>query len=376
VVSSQTTELLRGRDKFCEVVLKRGSAGFGPPRSVGHVWADADHPADPYPGAVPPDSYVHVAEVAYPVRDGGVDGVPLNVWLRGRGAPPLAERVPVLTYGSNRCPSKITWLRRELGLGAGPVVVLRAATTGVTAVWAAGLRARDGARPAVLAAAPGVVEEHAVWLATPEQIAVLDRCEGRDERFRLARLRTGSVTVRGVRIERPWVYLGLAAVRRPLLVNGAPVRCTDVAQEAARTLVGEPASGDGLDADPIVGAPNPHEWPEALFAYGLLQPAQESWRLVRPHAVGPARPATVEGGVFDTGRGYPAWLPDVSGLTPGVVVPLRDPATLLPALDAYEGPEYERVRVVADGTVCWAYAWRAGREGLVSLPSGWASRAM
>ena len=70
------------------------------------------------------------------------------------------------------------------------MVVLRARTTGVAAVWAAGLRYRDGQRPAVLVAAPGVREEHAVWLATPEQIAVLDRCEGRDDRFRLARLRT------------------------------------------------------------------------------------------------------------------------------------------------------------------------------------------
>ena len=53
---------------------------------------------------------------------------------------------------------------------------------------------------------------------------------------------------------------------------------------------------------------------------------------------------------------------------------MRDPAELLPALDAYEGPEYERVRAVAGGTVCWAYAWRGDREGLVALPGGWAAR--
>jgi gamma-glutamylcyclotransferase (GGCT)/AIG2-like uncharacterized protein YtfP len=340
------------------------------------VWPDADHPADPYPGTFPPDSFVHVAEVAHPLRDGGVDGVPLEVWLRGRGAAPLKERIPVLTYGSNRCPSKITWLRRQLGLGMDPVVVLRARTTGVAAVWAAGLRARDGARPAVLAAAPGAVEEHAVWLATPQQIAVLDRCEGRDERFRLARLRTGSVTVDGVPVDRPWVYLGHAAIRHPLLLDGSPVRCADVAQEVAKELDGPAAPGDGLDADTVLGAPHPDEWPEALFAYGLLQPGQVSWNLVGPHASGPRRPATVDGAVFDTGRGYPAWLRDEVGRTPGVVVPINDPATLLPLLDAYEGPEYERVRVVADGTVCWAYAWRAGREGFVPLPSGWAARTI
>jgi gamma-glutamylcyclotransferase (GGCT)/AIG2-like uncharacterized protein YtfP len=368
------------------------------------VWPDVDHPAEPYPGAVPPVSYVHADGIARGITGGAVDGLPLDAWLRAQGAAPLAARLPVLAYGSNRSPSKITWLRRELGLGADPVVVLRARTTGVVAVWAAGLRARDGARPAVLAAAPGVVEDHAVWLATPEQVAVLDRCEGRDERFRLARLRTGSVVVDGgalgpgdahaapvgppsggacaavpeaeVRVDRPWVYLGHSEIRRPLLVDGAPVRCADVPQEAAMTLVGEPAESDGLDADPVIGAPHPDEWPGALFAYGLLQPGQVSWERVRAHATGPARPTTVAGGVFDSGHGYPAWLPDAPGVTPGVVVPVRDPAELLAALDAYEGPEYERVRAVTRGpdqTVCWAYAWRGDREGLVALPGGWAA---
>ena len=339
------------------------------------VWPDVDHPADPYPGAVPPVSYVHADGIARGIAGGAVDGLPLDAWLRAQDAAPLAGRLPVLAYGSNRSPSKITWLRRELGLGADPVVVLRARTTGVAAVWAAGLRARDGARPAVLAAAPGVVEDHAVWLATPDQIAVLDRCEGRDDRFRLARLRTGSVVVdgaarprgsrarrrpharsarratphgpaaaggsaarAGVRVERPWVYLGHSEIRRPLLVDGAPVRCADVSQEVAMTLVGEPAESDGLDADPVIGAPHPDEWPEALFAYGLLQPGQVSWERVRAHATGPARPTTVAGAVFDSGHGYPAWLPDAPGVTPGVVVPVRDPAELLPTLDAYEGP--------------------------------------
>jgi gamma-glutamylcyclotransferase (GGCT)/AIG2-like uncharacterized protein YtfP len=124
----------------------------------------------------------------------------------------------------------------------------------------------------------------------------------------------------------------------------------------------------------VTGAPHPDEWPGALFAYGLLQPWQESWDLVRAHATGPPRRATVAGGVFDTGHGYPAWLPDTEGATPGVVVPVDDPAAMLPALDAYEGAEYERIRVVAcapDKTVCWAYAWRGDREELVALPDGW-----
>lgn len=318
-------------------------------------WPDADFPADPYPGTVPPGSYVHVDGVAHEL------GADLDDLLTAHGAAPAAARVPTLAYGSNRCPSKITWLREELGLGPGPVVVLRVRTTGVAAVWAAGLRLRDGQRPAVLAAAPGVTEEHAVWLATPDQVAVLDRCEGRDERFRLARLHTGEIrTDHGTLIASPWCYLGHSTTRRPLLVDGRPVRCADVPQAVAHDLVGEAAGTDGLDAGTVVGAPHPDEWPAALFTYGLLRPGQPSWHLVAPHAAGTPRPATVPGTVLDTGRGYPAWLPDRPGSTPGVVVPLHDPAAVLPALDAYEGPGYRRVRVVvpADGTVCWAYAWR------------------
>ena len=331
------------------------------------LWSDSAFPADPYPGAVPPTSFVHVDGHSRELTpDGLVAGTALDDWLAARDAPPAARRVPVLAYGSNRCPSKITWLRDALGLGADPVVVRRARTTGVAAVWAAGLRARDGQRPAVLAAAPGTVEEHAVWLATPAQVAVLDRCEGRDERFRLARLRSGTVeTEDGARIEGPWVYLGHAAARRPLLVGGRPVRCAAVTQGTARDLAGEPAPGDGLDADPVTGAPDPDEWPAALFTYGLLRPGQPSWELVAPHATAGPRPGAVRGDVLDTGRGYPAWLPAGRGTTPGQVVPLHDPAAVLPVLDAYEGPDYERVRVVADPgrTVCWAYAWRSPTTG-------------
>ncbi|MGH3589270.1 MAG: gamma-glutamylcyclotransferase, partial [Pseudonocardia sp.] len=107
-------------------------------------------------------------------------------------------------------------------------------------------------------AAPGVVEEHAVWLATPAQVAVLDRCEGRDVRFRLARLRSGEVhTEDGTRIDAPWCYLGHSTARRPLLVDGAPVRCTDLSQAAALALQGVPGPGDGLDAPTVVGTPRP-----------------------------------------------------------------------------------------------------------------------
>jgi gamma-glutamylcyclotransferase (GGCT)/AIG2-like uncharacterized protein YtfP len=339
---------------------------------------DTDFPADPYPGRVPGFSFAHVDERSHPLRRDPrhgwtVDGHPLDHWLARHGGAPRAQRVPVLAYGSNRCPSKITWLRRALGMGEGPVVALRVRTRGIAAVWASGLRKRDGQRPAVLAAAPGVVEEHVVWLATPDQIAVLDRCEGRDERFRLARLRTGEVHTEdgGTPVVEPWCYVAHGAVRRPLRVDGALVRCADLPQEAAQGLAGAPAD-DGLDAPTVTGAPHPDEWPPALFAYGLLSPGERSWHLLAPHAAGAPWRATVDGTVYDTGLGYPALRRGTGDRAPGWVVPLRDPAAVLPALDDHEGAQYRRERVVtSDGTTCWAYVWAESFDGLAPLPTGW-----
>jgi hypothetical protein len=152
----------------------------------------------------------------------------------------------VLAYGSNACPSKITWLRQALGL-AGPVVVLRVKCTGLSAVWASAPRVRDDQRPATLTAAPGVVEHHAVWFATPEQRAVLDICEGRGTRYHLARLHTGEVTLEdGTRLNNVLAYVGAAEIRWPLLVDGSPVRTADVPQSGAAALSGVPAPSHGL----------------------------------------------------------------------------------------------------------------------------------
>ncbi|WP_329068035.1 gamma-glutamylcyclotransferase [Amycolatopsis sp. NBC_01480] len=165
-------------------------------------------------------------------------------------APPgWRERTPVLAYGSNACPSKITWLREHLGL-TGPVVVLKARSTGLAAVWAAGLRKRDGQRPATLAAMPGVVEEHAVWFATPDQLAVLDVCEGRGNRYDLARLTAADIRLEdGTRLDGVHAYVANSDIRRPLLVDGRPVRVAEVGQARAAALTGVPAPGHGVPCE-------------------------------------------------------------------------------------------------------------------------------
>jgi gamma-glutamylcyclotransferase (GGCT)/AIG2-like uncharacterized protein YtfP len=342
------------------------------------AYPDTDFPADPYPGAVPPFSFVHLDEHSRPLTFDGqwrAEDVELDRWLAAHGAPPLAGRIPLLSYGSNRNPTKITWLRRALGL-TGPVVVLRARTEGLAAVWASGFRARDGQRTSVLGAAPGAAEQHALWLATPDQVAVLDRCEGRGDRYRLARLGTGAVhTDDGMRIEAPWCYLGRSAIRRPLLVGGRPVRCTDLGQAAALHLDGVPAPDDGLAAVTVEGAPHPDEWPAALFVYGTLRPGKPAWPLLAGHAVGRPRAATVAGRVCDTGLGYPALISGGDAIACGQLIAVRDPVALLRRLDRYEGRDYRRIRVTAtpDGnpqvTACWTYVWAADEAVLRSVPT-------
>jgi hypothetical protein len=157
------------------------------------------------------------------------------------------NRQPVLSYGSNACPSKITWLREEFGL-TGPVVVARVECSGLAAMWAAGLRRRDGQRPATLGAAPGVTEQHAVWFATPGQLSVLDRCEGRGGRYELSRLNSGKITMEdGTVLDDVLAYTGRADIRLPLLVDGKPVRVAEMPQHEASALIGVAAESHGLD---------------------------------------------------------------------------------------------------------------------------------
>ncbi|ALE75137.1 hypothetical protein AD006_02665 [Pseudonocardia sp. EC080610-09] len=359
-------------------------------------WPDSAFPADPYPGTRPDASYVHDQGCSFPLTADPacpsgwrVEDRCLDEWLAGRGAPPCAGRVPVLAYGSNANPSKISWTRAERGL-AGPVVVLRVRTEGLAAVWSAGYRVVDDQRPATLAAVPGVVEEHAVWLAAPEQFTALDVVEGRSAdppRYRLARVATGGVVLvdGDGTLDRPYAYVAPVAPtgdertdRRPLLVDGAPVRCSSLGQDAARTLSGTPGD-DGLDAATVDGVPHPDGWPARVFVYGSLMPGQRAWPLIREHAAPEVLPQPgflPSGSVSDTGHGYPALTLDGGPGVPGYVVELADPVAALPSLDAYEGPEYRRVRVTAEGgAVCWAWSWISSADGLTALPLGWAARS-
>lgn len=339
------------------------------------MYRDEDFPADPYPGAVPPASYVHAEGVGHPLRETSTgarvlpEDVELDEWLRERGEPVLAERIPVLTYGSNRNPAKITWLRENLGL-SGSVVVLRVTCQDLAAVWASGFRVRDGARPATLAAMPGVTETHAVWLATPAQLRVLDVVEGRGQRYRLASVHSGTVRLRtGAHLDGVLSYTARGQVREPLLVAGHPVRCLDLPQAEAKALTGDPGQ-TGLSVTEVHGEPDPAGWPPRVFVYGTLQPGCSAWSLAAPWVHGEPRRAEVPGTLYDTGEGYPGLLLGTGGLVPGWVLPLADPVAALAALDEYEGEEYRRIRLtLADGTVCWTYVFAAATTGFRVVPA-------
>ncbi|OLR89905.1 hypothetical protein BJP25_02570 [Actinokineospora bangkokensis] len=335
---------------------------------------DAEFPAVPYPGARPPYSYAHVdgAGVRVTTSPSGwlAGGADLDAWLTAHGGAPMAGRLPVLSYGSNPCPAKLTWLREALGL-PGPVVVLRVRCTGLAAVWAAGFRVVDDQRPAVLAAAGGS-EDHAVLMLTPEQIAVLDVCEGRGHRYALARVHTGTTTQLddGTRLDDVLAYVGAAEIRRPLLVRGAPVRCAEVPQAEAVGLVGVPAAGDGLRTTVVEGAPDPDSFPRSLFVYGTLQPGGRAWPLLRPWSAGEPTRAHLPGTLYDTGHGYPAIRLDDGPGIDGWRVPLASRVDFA-ALDDYEGPEYTRVRVVVDGALAWTYLWTDPVDGMRVLAGPW-----
>ncbi|TWP49977.1 gamma-glutamylcyclotransferase [Lentzea tibetensis] len=344
-------------------------------------FTDDRHPAEPYPGTRPEHCFVHLDETGWPVTpdlamESGwrvePENVDLDQWLADRGEPPLAGRMPVLGYGSNANPSKVTWLRDELGL-VGPAVVLRARCEGLAAVWAAGLRTRDGQRCATLAAAPGSAEEHSVWFATPEQLRVLDRCEGRGLRYRLVRLHTGRVTLQnGGVIDSVLAYTAASKNRLPVLFNGRMVRCSEIEQEYTRHLGDRPVPSDGLDVTEVHGAPSADDWPELLFVYGTLMPGASAWHLMEPHVTGTPDVVRLAGTLHDTGLGYPAFRPGTGPGVPGYVVRLRSPEDALPLLDEYEGDEYRRVRVVLPGgRIAWTYLWTSPIENMPVLPDGW-----
>lgn len=112
-----------------------------------------------------------------------------------------------------------------------------------------------------------------------------------------------------------------------------------------------------------------------LFFYGVLvaeiAPPPVQRLLAR---IGPGRPATVRARLFavdEPAGAHPAMVPG-DGEVRGVLHEAG--AVDLPALDAFEGPDYRRgpVSAICDGTAveAEAYIWVAPTTGLAPIPDG------
>ena len=205
----------------------------------------AEYAALPYPGRRPTGPFIqHETDVLTVDGDGATWWVedkggrePVDRWLRRRGAVAMAERVPLLCYGSNACPSKLVDLRVRCGL-VGPAVMTPCTVKGLAAAWCSGRRAVDGSVPATLIPHAGT-ESHFIWWVSREQWPALDRCEGRAgspwDRYAVVVLPARAVSdgfgrpMTGVR-----AYVGRTAERLAVLDEaGLPLLVRDVPQHEA-----------------------------------------------------------------------------------------------------------------------------------------------
>jgi gamma-glutamylcyclotransferase (GGCT)/AIG2-like uncharacterized protein YtfP len=116
-----------------------------------------------------------------------------------------------------------------------------------------------------------------------------------------------------------------------------------------------------------------------LFVYGTLRRGCDNpWAQSLQQASEYEGPGTIAGSLYRI-AGYPGWvLPEgdePGGEVHGELWRPRDFAPLIAALDAYEGPEYQRelhpVRT-ASGQVleAWVYRFVGSTEGKARIPSG------
>jgi hypothetical protein len=218
-----------------------------------------DYAVDPYPGERPGGSWVVdrngrcqpvVPDEAMPsgwaVLSASEPKLCLDAWLVRQGADPIAERVPLLSYGSNACPGKVLANGTPL-----PAVNLACEMEGLAAVWCAGTT-RRGRTPVTLAAVPGHSETAVVTMATAAELAALDVAEGRlSGWYALQVLHTGRVVLEnGAQVLRPVAYVGARQERHPHLVGGRPMLRVDVNHDAA-ALLRRSSTQEGVRPRPI-----------------------------------------------------------------------------------------------------------------------------
>ena len=97
--------------------------------------------------------------------------------------------------------------------------------------------------------------------------------------------------------------------------------------------------------------------PNLLFVYGTLRSEFDNRyaRLLRKQATLVGR-ATVSGSIYRVSH-YPGYRAEPAGEVQGELYELHDAGTL-ETLDHYEGSEFERVKIEANGAAAWVYQFK------------------
>ena len=180
-----------------------------------------------YPGTRPDGSYAVSDDEVW-----GIDAVDGGWVDRDTGdRVDLADRAPVLAYGSNADPAK---LAARL---TGTVFALRCAVSDHAAVWCNARRHRDRVVVATIEADPGRTEQHHVLAVTPEQLVEMDGWEGHPDWYRRARFAGPVLLESGAVADDVWVYVGTQARRPALRIDGRSLRVAEHCQADVDRLV-------------------------------------------------------------------------------------------------------------------------------------------
>ena len=122
--------------------------------------------------------------------------------------------------------------------------------------------------------------------------------------------------------------------------------------------------------------------PNALFAYGTLMTGESRHALLQRARIAAIRPASISGELVDMGDHPGLRLSSYSHhRVHGELIELEELDTVLPEIDAEEGPEFKReiVNVTLDdggSHFAWIYVLAGPTEHLKVIDSGnWRSRA-
>lgn len=173
-----------------------------------------------YPGRRPGTSYVFRGET--------IDAVPSArlLGMLGLDAPAPSDRYAILAHGSNANPAQ---LLAKFGTAGRPIPVIRGTMADLDVVYASAF-ASYGSVPATVARSPGTAVEMWITLLDEQQLGVMDRTEGRGDRYALVRL-DGFVSECGERLHPAYAYVSKAG---PLRIDGGPVRLAEVPATGAR----------------------------------------------------------------------------------------------------------------------------------------------